>query len=394
MCGFDAGVGQLRVVAGVDVDVDPKEARTPPKLTVIADGKPTMVTEGQVVDRTTGERPVYSAVLDVPAEDATTLALHFKVVDGYEAEVSGMTISAPALSTRLFGCQDACERPAGSGRASVSVRAPAGLQGGKLLQWIEGEPMTTLEMTSTPSAPGFVEWRASPETPSQLGAWRLQASVGSYLAEPIDVVLKDPAPHLDVVGCSDDTCEKEAGVGKAEITLESLKTAQDVSLLQWIDGAPQAPLALAKGPVLGDKQLWSISVNTLVREGAKWRFQAVAGGFSSNERLVTIKRPAISVSVLPCAKGEHCSLPVGAEAILVVTTPRDIAPARATVKATLNGVPVPSVAFPVSLDEVMGDERIGYFTATVPDAPGKTWRMRALINESDSDESAPVTIVP
>ena len=68
--------------------------------------------------------------------------------------------------------------------------------------------------------------------------------------------------------------------------------------------------------------------------------------------------------------------------------------AKATVKATLSGIPAPSVDVPVSLDEVIGEERIGYLTTTVPNTPGKLWRVRAAINQSTSDESQYVEILP
>ncbi|MDC0748923.1 hypothetical protein [Polyangium mundeleinium] len=391
-CGFEAGLGQLRVVVPVEVDLETKETLAPPTLTLLVDDEPTTITDGRIVEHPLGNKAVFSAVVDVPTQQAASFLLQFKVVEGYEAASTNFTIAAPALTTNLHA--GASTLPAGFGNVSVGVRTPAGLQGGKLRQWIGDEPLQELDMAPKSTDPGYSEWQVSVATPSKVGTWKLQAYVGGHAATPVSVTVEDPKHHLEIVGCVDDSCEKRAGVGKADVEVETLTTVQEASLLQWIDGVQQLPVAFTKGPIIDGKQRWTFSANTLIQEGATWRFQAVAGGFSSNSRIVTIVRPGIEVGILPCTPGLACALEKGSEAILVVTAPRDITPAKASVKVTLNGIPVPNIDYPVSLDEVIGDKRVGYFTTTVPDAPEKVWRARAVINQSSSDASQPVEILP
>jgi hypothetical protein len=392
-CDFVAGLGQVRVVVPVEVDLATREKLTTPTLTMIVDDKPTTVTDGRIVEHPVGNKAVFSAVVDVPPQPAATFVLQLKVVEGYEAASPNFVVQKPTLQTQFYPGKSSL--PAGSGKVTVGVRAPAGLQGGKLRQWVENEPLQEVDMTAAKSAdPGYSDWHVQIDTPAKIGTWKLQAFVGGQAADPAPVTLVDPAHHLEVVGCVDDTCKKQAGVGKADVELETTATIAEANLLQWIDDVPQTSVAFQKGPLVDGKQRWTLRLDTLVQEDATWRFRAVAGGFSSNARTVTIVRPDIKAYVLPCMPNVSCALKVGDEVLLKVTAPRDITPAKATVKATLSGIPVPSVDVPVSLDEVIGEERIGYLTTTVPNAPGKFWRVRAAINQSTSDESPPVEILP
>jgi hypothetical protein len=396
-CGFVAGLGKMRVVAEVDVDVAPEQGLQAPTLVVIADGAPEAVPAGRIVERTTGRRPRYSAVLDVPPRDSATLAFHFEVLDGYEVEVTGLDVVKPSLTTEVFGCQDGqeCTLPAGVGKTTVSVIAPAGLTDAGLRQWVDDEPFPDVTMTSIPSSPGMVEWRAAPDTPArQDGRWRLQATVGPYPASDREVLLGAPDMALAIVGCEGAECPRQAGVGQVELTLETPKDFTGASLLQWVDGVPRTPVAFTKGPVLGEKLLWTHSIPMLTQEGAVWRFQAASDGFTSADRQVQIIAPLLKVSPLSCSPAEDCKIPAGSEVQVEVVAPAGLSPTTVTLKAKLDGVPDGQPGTPVSLDEVIGQERRGYFKTTVPAAVGKVWTLRVLVNQSASPDSQPVFILP
>lgn len=297
-CGFRGGVGKIRLVTKLNVQVAPENAPPKPTITWIADGVPTTVSPDKVVDRTTDLTPYYSVVLPVPQGPVADLLFHVELVDGYEAEASGFSVSPPTVSLIADGCiaGETCARPAGVGKLPISILAPEGLVGAKLLQWLDDEPFgTVLEPASALTQDGVTEWRASPTVPvRENGIWRIQALVGSTLSPSQEIVL--------------------------------------------------AP-------------------------------------------------PDIRVNVLNCPANAECSLSAGSPVTLLVSAPRDIVPTSATLKSTLDGIPVAGTNV-VDLSTVEGDSRTGYFMTTVPMNVGKVWQHTATINESTSDPGQAVSITP
>lgn len=201
----------------------------------------------------------------------------------------------------------------------------------------------------------------------------------------------DAPVTLTVAGCEEGQCTRAAGVGKAMITVAVPKAleAASATLVQSVDGAPLDDVTVLLDRTEGNMKSGTHPVLVPIRQDPLdppvWRLFALAGGFASPHVDIQLVPPDLEVEIVQCPPAQ-CALPAGDEVTLVVSAPRDILPAAATVTWTLDGL-VTGDQLPVELDEIEQDERMGavrrgYRKISVPDAPGKTWQLRARINES------------
>jgi hypothetical protein len=394
-CGFAAGADRMRIVARFDsVQVSPELQPPTPKLTMIADE--VLEDKSVVVDRTTGTVPVYTAVLRAPPRRVDALSFRFEVVDGYEAEVSDLSVSAPLPQMEVFGCMpdQACSRTAGVGAAVVSITVPDGIEPVKLLRWLDDEPQDPpRDAARTVSENGLSTWQVSTPIPDHGASFRLLATAGGYPSKDRTIALLPPTITLDLAGCEASGCTRPAGVGKQVISVLTPSGLGEPTLLFTLDGAVQPS---AQKPALlsddGVSASWQSSVQTPYQEGALWCIDALVGKLHAGASCITLTKPDIQIEIAGCSAAATCVLPAQSQVVLTVTAPKGISPTSALVRATLDGIPLLGQDLPVSLGEVNGQLVTGYVATLVPASPGKVWQLKAYLNESQSAPSLPIHI--
>lgn len=305
-CGFRGGADQLRVVVDYGGVQFPTATNVkPPVITLLLDDHIETST-APIVQEPDPKRVHFTSLLMAPPRLVRGLRISAKGGDGFEASVSGLTVSAPVLAVGVANCpapsSAPCQLLADVGTAAVVVSAPPGftpLQG-TVSSLLDGYPQAqTVPLTLQPSGTDLFTGTAflivpppSVNRSGPLGFWDIFATFGSTVTVQ-NILLSDPPVTVKVQGCpvaGGGTCSLKAG-GTAVITAETSRGINEAqaTLSATLDGISTPLQQSGQFTSTGvSTQSATFTIQLPNQPGSTWVATARIGPFSAQSQPVQL----------------------------------------------------------------------------------------------------------
>jgi hypothetical protein len=196
------------------------------------------------------------------------------------------------------------------------------------------------------------------------------------------------APTATLEGsCGSEPCQ--AGVGKATFTLSAWVAAETkASVSVWVDDVPRGIVAEPTLKAASSGPPTAVFALDVPDAGDSWEIRADVATTGA-ALVLDLQDDAEIVVDIPACGRTSCTMVAGDPIDLVVTAPKDIHAAEATIRALVDNVYTADVIV-VPLDIVEGDTRTGVVEVTLP-ADGESVVYKAFVGPF-SDSGPEVTL--